>query len=423
VKKLVQLAAISVLIYSSVLASGFQLNEQGARAMAMGGAFAGLANDPSALYFNPAGITQLKGTNFYLGGTLIMPLGSYKAPGSKDVTAEQVAQTYTPVNFYVTHAFSDDFSIGLSINNQYGLGTKWDENWSGRYLAVNTQVKTFQGTFAVAYKILDNLSISAGAVYGLADVTIEKKNAYPLNMGKDFLISLDGDGGALGFTAGLLYKPFDNLQFGLSYRSEISYDLEGTSTSDPASVTFTHPVYNVPVTLAFPNGDIKAPLTTPQNITFGLAYMANKNLTLTADFQYVGWSSYDKLEVTFASYDLDANSANGMQNVQSTIRDYKDTYIVRAGLEYTVSDAFTLRGGVLYDHNPVKDELVEPTLPDADRIGLNLGYGAKIGNLGIDVGYFFLIFADREVNKSTFGLNGTYSMTAHLLGMNLSYSL
>jgi long-chain fatty acid transport protein len=140
------------------LQADFQLIEQGARAMAMGGAFAGLANDPSALYFNPAGITQLRGTNFYLGTTLIMPLATYKAPGTK-VEYEQKSQTFTPINFYLTHSFSEKLAIGLSVNNQYGLGTKWNANWPGRYLAVNTEVKSFQGTLTVAYKLLDNLSI------------------------------------------------------------------------------------------------------------------------------------------------------------------------------------------------------------------------------------------------------------------------
>ncbi len=419
-KKLVLLATISVFICSNLFASGFQLNEQGARAMAMGGAFAGLANDPSAMYFNPAGITQLRGTNFYFGTTLIMPLASYKAPGTSKAEYEQKAQTFTPINFYLTHSFTEKLAVGLSVNNQYGLGTKWDSNWPGRYLAVNTEVQTFQGTLAVAYKLLDNLSVSAGGVFAYTNVIIERKVATGLPSPSEFMLKLDGDGTAFGFTAGVLYKPLDQLQLGLSYRSEISSDLEGTATSEPGG--FTHPVYGVYV--PFPNGDIAAPLTTPQNITVGLAYMPKDNLTLTADFQYVGWSSYDKLEVTFANYDLDMNPANGTQGTQATIRDYKNSYIARAGFEYVISQAFKLRGGVLYDHNPVKDELVEPTLPDADRIGLNIGYGAKIGeHFGIDVAYFLLLFADRDINKSQFGFNGSYSTTAHLFGVNFSYSL
>ena len=418
-KKLVILAVIGMFAYSNAFASGFQLNEQGARALAMGGAFAGLANDPSALYFNPAGITQLRGTNFYFGTTLIMPLGTYKTPGATEANYEQKAQTFTPINFYLTHSFTDDFAVGLSVNNQYGLGTKWDSNWPGRHLAINTDLKTFQGTLAVAYKVLDNLSISAGGMFGLTDVTIERKSPTGLASPKEFLVSLKGDGTAIGFTAGVLYKPLKELQLGLSYRSEMSYDLEGTAASEPSG--FTHPLLSAYI--PFPNGDITAPITTPQNITFGLAYMPQDNLTFTADFQYVGWSSYDKLEVTFANYDLDAKTA-GVQNVQSAVRDYENSFIVRAGFEYTSSDLLTLRGGVLYDKNPVKNELVEPTLPDADRIGLNIGYGAKITeHLGVDIAYFLLLFSDRSIGKSQFGYNGQYSTTAHLFGVNISYSL
>ena len=170
-----------------------------------------------------------------------------------------------------------------------------------------------------------------------------------------------------------------------------------------------------PVVIPIADQNISSTLVTPQNITVGLAFMPKSNLTLTADFQYVGWSSYDKLEVT--------NSDNGAI-ISSVKRDYQNTFIARAGVEYSVGESFQLRGGVLYDHNPVKDELVEPTLPDADRIGLCLGYGTKISeHFGIDVSYFLLLFADRSVSKSEFGFNGTYSTTAHLFGVNLSYSL
>ena len=419
-KKLVLLGIISVFISANTFAGGFQLNEQGARAMAMAGAFTGLANDPSAIYFNPAGITQLRGTNFLAGVTLIMPLATYTAPGNSQTEYEQKSQTFTPVNFYLTHQITDELSVGLSFNNQYGLGTKWDPTWPGRYLAVNTDVKSYFGTAVVAYKVLDNLSISAGAVFAQANVTIEKESPYPAPLPGDFMISLKGDGTAFGFTGGVLFKPLDNLSIGACYRSEMSFDLSGTATSTPSG--FTHPLLHQ--FLPFPYGDISAPLTTPQNATLGLAFQANDNVTLTADFQYIGWSSYDKLEVTFANYDFDFNPANGQQNVQSAVRDYKNTFIARVGMEYKISDAFSFRAGLLYDRNPVKDEFVEPTLPDADRIGLNIGYGTKIGdNFGLDVSYMLLLFADRQVSNSTFGFNGTYKTTAHLFGVNLSYSL
>lgn len=417
-KKVFLLLITLVLFTSSTFASGFQLNEHGARAMAMGGAFAGLANDPSAVYFNPAGLTQLKGTQFYFGSTLIAPLSSYKVPGTTNLEYEQKGQVFTPINFYFTQQITDDLYAGIGVNNPYGLGTKWPYNWAGKYLAVDTELKSFFITPVVAYQLLDNLSISVGGTFAWTDVKINRKAPSPT--GGDFDLTLKGDGTAFGFAAGVLYKPTSDFSVGLSYRSEVSFDLKGTAQSVPA--TFTHP--QLGIDLPFPNGDITAPLTTPQNATLGIAYKASDNVTVTADFQYVGWSSYDKLQVTFANYDLDLNPANGLQNVQSIDRNYENSFIVRTGFEYDVTQAFKLRGGIFYDRNPVPTEYVEPTLPDADRIGLNIGYGAKLTeNLHLDISYLLLIFSKREVSNSKFNFNGKYYNTAHLFGVNLAYSL
>lgn len=420
-KKLLTLLVACSILASVSFAGGFQINEQGARAMSLAGAFTGLANDPSAIYFNPAGIVQLKGTKFYFGTTTITPLASFTyGEGDKARDYEMKGQLFTPINFYVTQEITDKLFVGLGVNNPYGLGTKWDPSWLGRYLAVNTEIRTFFFTPVVAYKLFDNLAISVGASYVMADVTIERKAANPNPTQQEPMIAMTGDASSFGFNAGLLYKVNDVLQLGLSYKSEVKFDFSGTATSTPA--TFTHPLLKI--NLPFPNGDITAPLTTPQNLTLGLAYNPQKDLTVTADFQYVGWQSYDKLEVTFATYDLDLNPANGQQNVSTAKRDYQNTYIARVGFEYNYSDNLSLRCGVLYDKNPVKTEYVDPTLPDSDRLGFNFGIGGKLTDkLGIDFAYMLLSFRDRKVTGSVLGFNGTYSNSAHLFGFNLSYSL
>ena len=405
-KKLVTLFLACVVFAGTAFAGGFQLNEHGARAMAMAGAFTGLANDPSAIYFNPAGITQLEGTNFYAGTTMILPLSSYTSPKPFQSETEMIGQTFNIINFYATQKIGNRLAVGVSVNNQFGLGTKWPDNWAGRYYAVETEVKTFFFTPVVAYKILDNLSISAGATIAIGNVKISRKNP-PTKLSAnltipEFLVTMTSDNTtAVGFTAGILWKVTDRFQVGASYRSESKFDFTGTATSNPASFG--------PIPL--PNGSISAPLTTPQNVSVGLAYMPNDMWTVTVDGQYVGWSSYNTLSVT------------GVIN-SSVPRNYQDTYLVRAGAEYKATDFFSIRFGVLYDHNPVKDAYVEPTLPDADRIALNIGFGGKLtSHLSIDLAYMYEGFRDRVVSNSYFGFNGTYSNQAHLFGLNLAYSL
>lgn len=424
-KKLVTIFLVCVFFAGGAYGSGFQLNEHGARAMAMAGAFTGLANDPSAIYFNPAGITQLTGTNFSFGGTMIMPLATYKFPKPSTSETEMLGQTFALINFYLTHQLSNKFSVGVSVNNQFGLGTKWDPNWVGKYLAVETSVKSFFITPVIAFKVADNFSISAGPTIAMAKVKIARRVPNAVNaLAPNFMLTMESDyATAVGFTAGVLYKPCKQWQLGLSYRSQSKFNFSGTATSDPASFTFFHPLLKQNVTVPWPNGSISAPLTTPQNLTFGIAYLPDNQWTATFDFQYVGWSSYDRLSVTFNNYNPASADFTGT-STQSADRKYQDTYIVRLGFEYKATDNFALRFGALYDHNPVQDNYVEPSLPDADRFGLNVGFGGKLSDhLSIDLAYMFLSFADRVVDNSVFGFNGTYSNQAHLFALNLNYGL
>ena len=417
--KIFTLFIVCVLFAGNMYASGFQINENGARAMAMAGAFTGLADDPSAIYFNPAGITQLEGTQFYLGSTMIIPISSFSGPTPfSTAKTDMVSQTFFPINFYVTHKFTDRLSVGLGVNNQFGLGTKWDPNWAGSHLAIETSVKTFFFTPVVAYKILDNLSVSVGATIATGNVKLSAKQTGAIPGYPDFLLTLNSNTAtAVGFTAAVLYKPIDKLQLGVCYRSKSKFDIDGTATSDPA--TFYHPLLKA--NLPYPNGAITAPLTTPPDFTVGVAFLPNDKLTITADYQWIGWSSYDYLNVSFNTY-VTPGTATLLS--ESIPRLYQDTYILRLGAEYKASDVLALRAGVLYDHNPILDAYVDPTLPDNDRIGINIGAGYNFTKkLRVDIAYMLLLFPDRTISTSAFGFNGTYSNMAHLIALDLSYNL
>ena len=50
-----------------------------------------------------------------------------------------------------------------------------------------------------------------------------------------------------------------------------------------------------------------------------------------------------------------------------------------------------IRGGLLYDSNPVPDERFETRVPDSDRIGFSTGLGLKKGPFTCDIGYMVLL--------------------------------
>jgi long-chain fatty acid transport protein len=426
-KKILTLFFVCVLFAGNMYPSGFQINENGARAMAMAGAFTGLADDPSAIYFNPAGITQLDGIQIYAGATMIMPISSFSLPPQYSIPKTNMdSQVFFPINFYITYHITSDLSVGLGINNQFGLGTKWPQDWVGSQLAVETSVKTFFFTPVVAYKISPKLSISAGATIATNNVLISRMGAAPDPRLPNYLITLDSKTAtAVGFTLAFLYKPDDRIQIGACYRSKSKFNLTGTATSNPASFPFQV----APGTYAqipYPNGDISASLTTPPDFTFGISIKPIDKWTITADYQWIGWSTYDSLKVNFNSY---KNPLNGAAVSISVPKQYQDSYILRVGTEYKVDDILSLRAGIYYDHNPIPEGYVDPTLPDADRTGICVGAGYNFtNNLRVDLAYQLILFPDRTTSYFVPGttntyFNGTYSNIAHLIGLNLSYNL
>ncbi len=414
-KRSISLLALFLILSGQVFAGGFQINEHSARAMAMSGAFTAVANDASAVWFNPAGIVQLDGTQFMAGATVIVPRSTFRGV-SPDITEYSMQnQTFTPYNFYVTRKINSKFAIGFGANNPFGLGTKWDDNWVGRYIALNTEVQTFAFHFVAAYELAKGFSVSAGVSYAHGTVAISKAASLAPFAG-DAKISLNGTGNSFAFNFGMLWKPTDKFSIGATYKSQYSFDFTGTATSQ------NPPQFNGKI----PTGGIAANLTTPAGITIGTAFKPTSKLLLSFDYQWVGWSSYNKLEVTFNDV---TNPLTGKPLVSSSPRNYSDTYILRFGAEYVLNNKISLRGGVLYDHSPVSDAYAEPTLPDANRFGFNGGIGYNITEtVTIDLAYLYLRVDERTISTSKINytsgnapFNGVYNTYAHLVALDLSF--
>lgn len=400
-----------VLSASTVLGGGFQLNEHGSRPMGLGGAFTAIANDASAVYWNGAGLSFLKGTNILLGSALIAPATTFRGVTPAVDKTYMDKQVFLPPHFFVSHQITNSLSAGLGVSVPFGLGTRWPSDWIGRFLAVETELTVLSFPLVVSYAITDNFSISAGGSFSRASVTIKQATSFPPFEG-EASVKLEGDdNSAFGYNFGLMWKPIEELSIGGSFRSEVKYSFEGTAVS-------TGPQQ---VAALLPHGDITAELTTPMNIQGGIAVKVMEKLRLSADFQFVGWSSYDTLGVQFKE---------DIEDIASP-REYEDTYILRFGAEYKANDNLSILAGVYFDKNPVNPDYVNPSLPDSDRLGLSVGVDAKIlDNLGITGSYLFIRSSQLTVSNSrevyTAGdskFNGTYNSKANLLSLSLYYTI
>ena len=417
--RIATLFVLFVLCSSVAFAGGFQLNEHGAKPMALGGAFTAIVDDASAVYWNAAGMSFLEGTNFILGSALIAPSTTFRGVTPAIDKSIMNSQVFYPPHFFVTHQISNEFSVGLGASVPFGLGTLWDSGWIGRYLAVETELTTVAVPLVVSWKILDNLSISAGGSYHYATVLISQATSLTPFEG-DAFVKLEGDeSSAFGYNFGLLWKPLDILSIGGSFRSEVKFSFEGTAKS-------TGPEQ---LASALPSGDISADLTTPLNIQGGIAVRVIEPLRLSADFQWIGWSSYDTLAVDFKDPSIEDISSPRL---------YKDSYIIRFGAQYDFNNELALLGGIYFDSNPVDPNNINPSLPDSDRLGFSIGIDAKIiDNLGVSGSYLFIRSSELTVTNSNeiytpydegneasaSKFNGTYNSYANLFSVSIYYTI
>jgi long-chain fatty acid transport protein len=417
--RIATLFVLFVLGSSAIFAGGFQLNEHGAKPMALGGAFTAIVNDASAVYWNGAGMSFLEGTNFILGAALIGPSSTFRGVSPSVEKSIMVNQIFYPPHFFVTHQISESFSVGIGASVPFGLGTLWEEDWVGRYLAVETELTAISVPLVVSWKILDNLSISAGGSYSHASVLISRANSQTPFEG-DAFIRLEGtESSAFGYNFGLLWKPIDVLSVGASFRSEVDYSFEGTATATGSQQ----------LAAVLPSGDISAKLTTPLNIQGGIAVRVIKQLQLSADFQWVGWSSYDTLAVDFKDPEFDDIASPRL---------YEDSYIIRFGAQYDFNEELSLLGGIYFDKNPVDPNNLTPSLPDSDRLGFSIGVDAKITeNIGVTGSYLFIRSSELTVTNSNEiytpfdegnedsapKFNGTYNSFANLFSVSFYYAI
>jgi len=425
--------------------AGFLIYEHGAAAMAMGGAFVAVANNPTAIFHNPAGIAWLDGTQISFGSTLIIPkaslsLDNWPDPAYQSIDA--VSQVFYPPTFYITQKVSDKIVAGFGFFTPYGLGTEWSdpENFPLRYIATKDDMKSFIFNPTLAFKLSDNLSIAAGVSYIYSTVKFELVEHSGIDLGAFNAaltgvtaevyvpVSLEANGSGWGLNAGVLYKG-ESFSLGVNWRGgfDIKYDGDLALSTTDAQVSIPSP-YNLlglepTIIAALPaSGTASIPsFKYPHIFGVGAAFDVSEKLTFTADVHYILWSSYDEftVEVEIANFSDKLVEEN-----------WKDSFVLRGGLEYRVNESFALRLGALYDQTPQPVETMDPILPDSNRWAITGGFGYKAGSFVIDVAYQFEPFEDRtspnreipayQVGGTNLGA-GTYSTTAHLIGVSIGF--
>jgi len=456
-KRVFVIGSIMVLIGAPLaLSSGLSIPEQGAAAMGMSAAMTARSEDLSALYYNPAGLDYVEGFELMAGVTPIMPSHHYSPfyDDKRDFrfkAIEAESNTFLPPQLYAAFRVSSKMVLGVGVFSPFGLGTEWDDKWNGRYTSTFAEIQTIYINPTLSLKLSEKATFGVGVSYVTSSAAIEKMVdagalISPNLMGNkeyDSKFKIDGDASAVTYNLGLIVRPAEQWQLGVSYRGAYDLDYEGKAKFLHADKTIPVPdgqggVVMLPLSQVLgaqlpASQDGTATLNMPWMLNFGSKFDITPKWDFSADLNLVGWSVYEDLVLDFDT-DLPADK-------QVLKKNWKNSFVVRGGTSYDYSDKLILRAGALLDKNPIPDDTFDGQLPDSNRYGLSVGAGYTLGKVRFDASYLLLNFFKREKDNGVgmsvdttgdgtidrFDIpggyqvgNGIYESRAHLLSVSAS---
>ena len=447
--------------------SAFTIYELGVRAMGMGGAFAAIADDGSALFYNPAGIAFQKGLRMEMDSLGVVGLFRFTpsaVPAGQYVPEKgfngSVAPKLIPVaSLYMTKDLNEKLTFGLGVFSPFGLSANWvsfqdsdpqESKFVGRYAGDRARLESIWIQPTVAYRINQNNSVALGVAWVHTHLMLEQSILNPLDDGVVFgkqlaevifpgedpelagrsiarllpegRSRLAGTSNSPGLNLGFLHHDsVHKLNLGLMYRSAVTHHLKGRATFAFTTGYPLEPFLGAEtIPDLFPDQDIKGSFTTPAAYKIGVAKQDFFGGTAAVDFQYMDYHRFKSVPVNF-SETVDTATPEELR----LEFDFNNSYQISTGYERLVK-GLQVRAGYMFDHTPVPDKSTGPLFPDSSRHSFTVGASLRRGNMELSAFYQAMKFMDRRTdvpaNNDVF-TNGLYDNFAHLGGVSLRFNL
>lgn len=380
----------------------------GAKAGGMGSAFSAVADDASAVAFNPAGLVNLKGFQVYGGGVAVIPSTTYENESGQSERTKSKA--FYPPYLYLSHDLGrKDLAIGLGLYSPFGIGGRyWDDDGLTRYVSIESTIATFCVNPVAAWRVKPWLSLAGGPCYLLVKNTAKRMINQSQLSQPDAKFSTDGDGDGWGYTLGGLISPAPGWSIGLYYRNEVKASLSGD-----AKITGIAPQLQG----AFGGTSFKTNMSTdvtfPQAATLGIAWKPNERLTFAFDADWADWNCFEQQKLDFET----EVPAAGLTDITVPM-DWESSYMYSLGVDYRLTNDLSVRAGYMYGITQVPEDTLSPAAPESDSQCVSLGVGWKIqSNIWLDVFSMAEFYKSRTVHNQI--LSGRYDNICYFAGVGL----
>ena len=389
-------------------ASGFRIDEQGATATALGGAFVAQADDPSALYYNPGGLAFLKQGGL-VAGTSVQTLGELQFQGGSPGSAAGTSGELDGGSELLLHAYwvqplTPNVVVGVGAFQPFYLKSAWasPETFSGRLLTTKAELTTYDINATLSLRLTRRFALGVGGVYRVTEISHSRRLSRfnPLSGAAADVATVDvttDQESGIGWNAGILFKASKAVSFGVSYRSAIDLDFGGAGLL--TQVPTGNSQFDTLIAATIPFGTdlpVSTTLELPDTARVGFAFGLGKSVILEVDADWTGWSSVQSLPLEFTS------ETSFSQTIDLRL---DDTVAYRFGLRFKQLSGAEWRFGYVFDQSAQTAGTLNPFLADTDSNSASFGWGKD----WLGVAFKWTERTDTTTRTNPDDFNGTYS--------------
>ena len=418
------LTAIVLILSISAFANGLSLNSIGTKAFGMGGAYVAVADDPTAIHWNPAGmIGQKSSILVFMTDVLPMPTYEFDMYG---IDAEGVTNHYISPNIMAVYNMNK-FAFGFGAYVPAGLGSEWEgadltafggpATWgpytnlfAGKEFDWISQIAVFNISPAIAYNIDDQFKIGTAlnVFYGMFEMKRgeDMLNNFTGQPGVDGMLdtqtAMDIDGIGIGVTVSAIIDHGWH-SFGFTYKTPVTVEMSGTMDIENLD-----------------KYDMDLEVTWPAWFGGGVAFKPfNKKLIITSDIQVTNWK---ELETLYAKIKKMQTPYGFMDVEQEMNLEWHDAVQLRFGMQLALTEQITARLGYYHDPAPAPDRTLNILFPSSTNHAYTMGGTYKINSFDIDFGMEYLFGNERNVNPSGDNMPGMHQMDIFAFSLGAGYN-
>jgi len=435
-------------------ASGYQFDIQSIRSQGSSNAGAAEAADPSTLFYNPAGMTRLSGTQLTLGAIAVDPHSTFSTTSATTSSGQTVSpsdngghyakQAAIPLG-YLSHQINERATVGIGLFVPYGAKLGYDDNFSGRYYGQGIDLKSLNINPALGFKLNERHSFGIGfsAQYITASLNksqdmVSTADAVCLAGGAsaatcstiaasytgqpDAQIHVSGSDWGYGYNLGYLFTPDEATRISLAYRSAIRQKLSGE-----ASFTIPNGLpggagsqINQGIQSALANSSATLPITTPETVSLSAFHLLNSRWAIMGA---LNWIRHDRLQ----NIEIDMPTAQIPDRKVTYLTAWHNSWSAAIGASYQFDARWTLRGGYMYDQSPVSSPADSLTLlPDSNRQIFSCGASYRVGARDtVDIAYSYIRLQTAAISLTDDDgdgtLYGSYHTHVNLMGIGYTH--